>query len=538
MLVRCLFLLALACAATAQPALIPAPAEMTVGRGGFEIGGETEIVVAPGDRDARRVAVALAALVGTTVDSTPQVTTARPQTGAVRFVTDAARDDLGAEGYQLSVTRTGVVLTAAAPAGLFYGVQTIRQLLPPRVEYTATLPRSLTIPAVEITDRPRYPWRGMMLDVARHFFQVEDVERVIDLMALYKLNRLHLHLSDDQGWRVEIPAYPDLTRIGGRTQVGGGPGGYYTTADYDRIVAYAAQRFVTIVPEIDLPGHTNAALASVPELNCDGVARPPYTGTQVGFSSVCVDKESTYAFVDAVVRQLAAQTPGDVIHLGGDEVERLSDADYARFMRRAQAIVTSHGKRMMGWDEMVSADLEPGSIVQVWQPQVRGTARGIARAVRDGAQVVLSPADRIYLDMKYDDSTILGITWAGRNGVRDAYDWEPSRFGRRCAGVGDLGRRGAAVVGDHRDDLGHRVPGLPPAGGRGRDRLVAACPVVARVPPAAGQARPALGGAGRHVLPLARGLVAPGRRAVVSRPAGGHRARCPCGPACLPPRTP
>ena len=430
MLARCLALLVLACAAAAQPALIPAPAEMAVGRGGFEIGGETEIVVAPGDREARRIAGVLAALVGTTVDSTPQVTTARPQTGAVRFVTDAARDDLGAEGYHLRVTRTGVVLTAATPAGLFYGVQTLRQLLPPRVEYTATLPRSLRIPAVEVVDRPRYPWRGMMLDVARHFFEVEDVERVLDLMALYKLNRLHLHLSDDQGWRVEIPGYPDLTRIGGRTEVGGGPGGYYTVADYDRIVAYAAERFIEIVPEIDLPGHTNAALASVPELNCDGVARPPYTGTQVGFSSVCVDREETYAFVDAVVAQLAAQTPGEVIHLGGDEVEKLSDAEYARFMRRAQAIVASHGKRMMGWDEMVSAGLEPGSIVQVWQPQVRGTARGIARAVRDGAQVVLSPADRIYLDMKYDESTILGITWAGANGVRDAYDWEPASLVR------------------------------------------------------------------------------------------------------------
>ena len=426
MLVRCLALLALACAATAQPALIPAPAEMTVGRGGFEIGGETQIVVAPGDRQARRVADVLAALVGTTVDSTPQVTTARPLGDAVRFVTDSTRDDLGAEGYQLSVTRSGVVLTAAAPAGLFYGVQTLRQLLPPRVEYTATLPRSLTIPAVEITDRPRYPWRGMMLDVARHFFEVDDVERVIDLMALYKLNRLHLHLSDDQGWRIEIPGYPDLTRVGGRTEVGGGPGGFYTTADYDRIVAYAAERFVTIVPEIDLPGHTNAALASVPELNCDGVARPPYTGTRVGFSSVCVDREETYAFVDEVVRQLAAQSPGDVIHLGGDEVKELSAAEYARFVRRAQAIVERHGKRFMGWDEVAGVDLAPGAVIQVWRPQARGTARSVARAVAGGAQVVLSPADRIYIDMKYDESTILGLTWAGTNGVRDAYDWEPA----------------------------------------------------------------------------------------------------------------
>ncbi len=441
MLARCLALVLLALPASvgAQPALIPQPMSMEAGRGAFSIDGDTQIVVAPGDAEARRIASVLAALVGTTVDSTPGVTTARPASGAIRLVTDSTRDDLGAEGYALSVTRGGVVLTAAAPAGLFYGVQTIRQLLPPRVEYTATLPRALALPAVEITDRPRYAWRGMMLDVARHFFQVEDVERVIDHLALYKLNRLHLHLSDDQGWRIEIPGRPELTEIGGRTQVGGGPGGFYTTADYQRIVQYATDRFVTIVPEIDLPGHTNAALASTPELNCDGVARPPYTGTRVGFSSVCVDSEATYAFVDDVVRELALRTPGEVIHLGGDEVKELSAADYARFVQRAQSIVESHGRRFMGWDEITGVTLAPGAIVQVWQPQARGIAGAVARSVRGGAQVVLSPADRIYLDMKYDDSTILGLTWAGRNSVRDAYDWEPASL---VAGVPE-----AAILG-------------------------------------------------------------------------------------------
>ncbi|MGB3544971.1 beta-N-acetylhexosaminidase [Rubrivirga sp.] len=419
--------------AVAQPALIPMPVALDVGEGTFEVTGETPILVAPDDSEAARIGAMLADLIGTTDESTPSVgyadlTALEVDLGgaAIRLVTDAGRSDLEAEGYELAVSPEGTVITAATPAGLFYGVQTFRQLLPARVEYTATLPASISAPAVTITDAPRFEWRGMMLDVARHFFPVEDVERVIDLMAMYKLNRLHLHLSDDQGWRIEIPGRPALTEIGSLTQVGGGPGGFYTVEDYEHIVRYAADRFITVVPEIDLPGHTNAALASIPELNCDGVAREPYTGTRVGFSTVCVGREETYTFVDDVVRELAAMTPGDEIHLGGDEVHELPAEDYQRFVERAQAIVTSHGKRFVGWDEVALANLEAGAIVQVWRPQSRGTAASVARAVGAGATVVLSPADRIYLDIKYDSTTVLGLTWAGINSVRDAYEWDPS----------------------------------------------------------------------------------------------------------------
>ena len=188
-------------------------------------------------------------------------------------------------------------------------------------------------------DRPRFAWRGAMLDVARHFFGVEDVKRYVDLLALYKMNRLHLHLADDQGWRIEIPGWPRLTEHGGSSEVGGGPGGFYTAEDYAEIVRYAAERHVMIVPEIDMPGHTNAALASYPELTCDGEAPPLYTGIRVGFSFLCAEKEETYAFIDAVVGALAALTPGPYIHIGGDEVRQLTGEQYAAFMARAQAIV-------------------------------------------------------------------------------------------------------------------------------------------------------------------------------------------------------
>ncbi|HEX5581241.1 MAG TPA: family 20 glycosylhydrolase, partial [Gemmatimonadaceae bacterium] len=228
----------------------------------------------------------------------------------------------GAEGYMVDVTPERVTIEASEPAGLFYGLQTLRQMAPAGVEHKATLWRTVRIPAGRVTDAPRFTWRGAMLDVSRHFLEVDEVKRYIDLMALYKLNRLHLHLSDDQGWRIEIRSWPNLARHGGATEVGGGKGGYYTQAQYSDIVAYAAARHITVVPEIDMPGHTNAALSSYPELNCDGKAPPPYFGVRVGFSALCVEREAVTRFVDDVVRELAPLTPGPWIHLGGDEVEK------------------------------------------------------------------------------------------------------------------------------------------------------------------------------------------------------------------------
>ena len=422
---------ALTGSAAAQPALIPAPSELTV-RGGapFVVTAETPIVVPPGDAEALRIGHQLAALIGTIEDSTPDVVEAEEAgPGAIRLqiVDDGA---FAPEGYVVDVRTGAAELVASTPAGLFYAMQTFRQLLPPIVEYQAARPVPLDVPAVRVSDAPRFEWRGAMLDVARHFFGVEDVKRYVDLMALYKLNRLHLHLSDDQGWRVEIPGLPALTEIGAQSEVGGGPGGYYTVADYDEIVRYAGERFVTIVPEIDLPGHTNAALASIPELNCDGEATELYTGITVGFSVVCVDSPSTYTFVEAVVRDLAARTPGDVIHLGGDEVHELEADAYNRFMARAQDIVTRAGKTFAAWDEVAETalPLAPGTIVQVWRPQNAETSAHAAAAVQRGARLVLSPAEHIYLDMKPDSSVALGLAWSGLNDARDAYAWDPAEL--------------------------------------------------------------------------------------------------------------
>ena len=338
---------------------------------------------------------------------------------------------LGPEGYELTVTADSVRLTAAAPAGLFYAAQTLRQLLPAGIEAEQSpIPAASawTVPPGRIVDRPRFAYRSAMLDVARHFFTVDEVQQYIDLLALYKLNTLHLHLTDDQGWRIQIDAWPRLTTVGGRTEVAGRSGGFYTKADYGEIVRYAAERFITVVPEIDMPAHTQAAIAAYPEFGCgrpapDSSLNAPlpglYTGIHVGFSALCPDKDSTYQFVDDVVRELAAMTPGPYLHLGGDEVEALSHAQYAQFIERVQDIVARHGKMMVGWDEIGRARLRPGTVAQLWRSD---TAMA---AARQGAKLVISPATRVYIDMKYTPATEVGHRWAAFIELRTAYDWDP-----------------------------------------------------------------------------------------------------------------
>ena len=390
------------------PAVIPKPVTMTPGTGGFVVRASSGVSVAPATPETRRVAAALARMLGTKVVSSSAPVTLRLARGG----------RLGDEGYELTVTPSAVRLVAASPAGLFHGVQTLRQLLP--------VAGSRRIQSVHIRDRPRFAWRGAMLDVARHFRSVRDVERFVDLMALYKLNRLHLHLSDDQGWRIAIAKWPRLATHGGSSEVGGGKGGYYTQAQYEGLVRYAAARYVTVVPEMDMPGHVHAALSSYPKLACDGKPSPLYTGIDVGFSSLCIGKTVTYDFVSDVVGELARLTPGPWIHIGGDEAMATKTAEYVRFIGRVQSIVESYGKRMIGWEEIGRARLRGGAVVQHWNTDPAKSALS-TRAVQQGAKVIMSPAAHAYLDMKYDASTSLGLQWAGYTSVQDAYAWDPAR---------------------------------------------------------------------------------------------------------------
>jgi len=396
----------------------------------FPITPATSIFVQSTDPRARFVAEFLAGLLTTIGSTGPSVTQMGAAIADGSIVLSLDGDPAaGEEAYDLNVTATGVALKASSPSGLFYGVQTLRQILPAILEHAAARPRPIVIPLFRISDRPRFAWRGAMLDVARHFFGPDDVKRYLDLLALHKMNRLHLHLSDDQGFRIEIKSWPNLTAMGGRTEVGGTAGGFYTQEQYKDIVAYARERFIDIVPEIDMPGHTNAALSSYPELNCDGAAPSAYTDIKVGFSCLCVANELTYVFIDDVVREIASLTPGLFFHVGGDEVRKLGEAEYARFINRVQDIVDRHGKRMIGWDEIALATLRPLSVVQHWRPgtQLGGVAAG-------GSKLIMSPANRAYLDMQYDPATLLGLSWAGRIEVKDAYSWDPATL---MEGVGE-----------------------------------------------------------------------------------------------------
>jgi hexosaminidase len=411
--------------APSEVALIPAPAAGGLaGERPFVISGSTRIHVGPADAEALRLANDLARLIPAGPGQSRPVSTLQSGSAGsgINLIIDASLDSLGAEGYRLTIAPDRITATAARPAGLFYAIQTLRQLLPVEVE-RGQAPQRFAVAAGDIIDRPRFEWRGAMLDVSRHFLKPADVKRFIDVMALYKLNRLHLHLADDQGWRIEIKSWPNLARHGGSTAVGGGAGGFYSQAEYSDLVEYARRRFITIVPEIDMPGHINAALASYAELNCDGRARELYTGTRVGFSSLCVTKDITYRFVDDVIREISALTPGPWFHIGGDEVKTLTAQQYGGFIDRVQSIVQSHGKVMIGWDEIGEAKLAPTTIVQYWRPNA--PAR---EAIAQGARFILSPAQKVYLDMKYDSSTALGLKWAGYVDVRTSYDWDPARL--------------------------------------------------------------------------------------------------------------
>lgn len=413
-------------------AIVPAPSSLTEHDGEPFRLEPTSVIV--GSAGAAAVGEYLARLLRPRTGFTLPVQTGESDAAGIRLV--IAPELAGADGgYTLDSEAAGVTITAASAAGLFAGVQTLRQLFPAEIEAPRTGGAAIAedvewlAPAVSIADAPRFAYRGAMLDVARNVFTVAEVKHYIDDIALLKLNHLHLHLSDDQGWRLQIDSWPRLTEIGGSTSILGG-GGFFSKADYAEIVAHAASRFVTIVPEIDLPGHTNAALASYPELNIGGVATATYRGTEVGISTVDTTAEATWRFVEDVVREVAEMTPGPYLHLGGDESLTLSAEDFARFVTRASRIGAASGKTVIGWHEMgQSGELAPGTIGQYWDYLVpRGDAAAHTLSfVEQGGSVILSPADVSYLDIHYPDSDRLGQDWAdGPTSVEQAYSWDPA----------------------------------------------------------------------------------------------------------------
>ena len=406
--------------------LIPQPVSVAATGSSFALTAETGIYVNAEDEKATRVGLMLADQLRPATDFrlSVQPTKQTPEPGNI-YLTLVENSELGDEGYKLEITEDLLTLSANQPAGLFYGIQTIRQLLPANIEASTQQEGPWYIASGTITDHPEYEYRGSMLDVARHFFSVDEVKRHIDLIAAYKINYLHLHLTDDQGWRIEIKSWPKLTEVGGSTEVGGGEGGFYTQEQYTDLVNYAAERFITVVPEIDMPGHTNAALVSYPELNCNPKMPKPelYTGTEVGFSTFCTDKKQVYEFINDVLVELVALTPGPYIHIGGDESHVTAMEDYIPFIEQVQEFVVSKGKQVIGWDEITHAQLAPNTVAQFWD-----NAKNAQNGVKQGAKILMSPAKKTYLDMQYDSTTQWGLHWAAYIEVEDSYNWEPTTY--------------------------------------------------------------------------------------------------------------
>jgi len=364
----------------------------------------------------------------------PEPETAPNGERPARVETVQTSGDFGPEAYRLVVTGDAIRIESSTPAGEFYARQTLAQL------QAAGEP----LPEVDIRDEPRFAYRGLMLDVARHFHPVETVEAVIRHAAALKLNALHLHLSDDQGWRLALRSHPELAEHGSGTAVGGDAGGFYTRDDYARIVATAAAHHMIVVPEIDLPGHTHAIGLSHPELLADPAPSPhldgplppkdqPYTGVGVGFSSLRADGPGLEQFLREVLGEVAGLTPDPYLHVGGDEALGTDPDDYRAMIRLATGIVTETGKTPVTWHEAGAAGLPRGTIGQYWgfrdgsADDSRDHAAKALAFAENGGAVILSPADAIYLDMKPHEDSPLGLTWAnGATSVERSYDWDPA----------------------------------------------------------------------------------------------------------------
>lgn len=377
--------------------------------------------------------------------------------GKIEFkLTDDAA--LGDEGYRLQVKRSDIILTAHKPAGIFYGVQTLLQMLPPCIKSGKTQPRDTKwlIPCADITDAPKFRWRGLMLDVSRHWFTKEEVKRMIDEIAEYKMNVFHWHLTDDQGWRIEIKSLPKLTEIGAWRVPRVGQwwhreprqpgeeatyGGFYTQEDIKEVLAYAAERYVRVIPEVDVPGHSLAALVSYPELACMNAPEAVNVGNKFygeDENTLCIGKEETFEFMDKVLTEVAALFPDEYIHIGGDEcykgfwhkcprcqarmrAEGLKNEEELQsyFIHRMESVLKEKGKKLIGWDEILEGGLTPDATVMSW----RGMEGGI-KSAKAGHHVVMTPSEHCYLDLWQGEPSVEPDTYSMCR-LSDSYSFNP-----------------------------------------------------------------------------------------------------------------
>jgi len=432
--------------------VIPRPVSIEVREGVFRFTPET-LVVARGDAkaEAAKLLDYLAPAMGYKLKLVEDSAKAQ---NAVRLEIESSPNvPLGEEGYELKVTAQSVSIRAAKPAGLFYGIQTLRQLLPPSIFSKEKIGAvEWSVPCVQIIDYPRFQWRGLLIDPARHFIPTQDIERFIDAMALHKFNRLQIHLTDDQGWRIEIRKYPQLTEIGAwmdftTMRQGGGktngarPGGSYSQDDIRHLVRYAADRYVTIVPEIEMPAHTGAAIVSYPQLGLypDKLSILAPEKRWTANEGVLAPRPQTVTFMQNVLAEVMELFPSKHIHIGGDEAniahwaksdemqtlkQRLGLKDEAElhswFIKQMDEFLTRHGRRLVGWDEIIQGGLAPGAVVMSW----RGQAGGIA-AAQAGHDVVMAPTSHTYFDYYQGPSETEPRAIGGLISLEKVYAFEP-----------------------------------------------------------------------------------------------------------------
>lgn len=426
--------------------VIPVPVSLTQNEGVFKVG--KNMAFQASTPEAKTVAEFFASKLNLATGY--QITVGDKEvSNGISLIIDESLD-VNNEGYTLDVTANGATVKAKTPQGLFYGMQTFMQLLPAEVESPVVVSGiAWTAPCVSVKDEPRFGYRGFMLDPCRHFIPVENVKKQIDVLSLFKINRMHWHLTDDQGWRIEIKKYPKLTEVGAKRIEGEGTeyGGFYTQEEIKEVVKYAADRFVTVIPELELPGHEMAAIAGYPELSCKGEQSTPRIIWGVEDIVMCAGKEETFKFLEDVIDEIAPLFPSEYFHIGGDECPKISwkqcplcqkrikeeglkgDKQHSAeerlqsyFVQRMEKyLADKHGKKIIGWDEILEGGLAPSATVMSW----RGEAGGIAAANMDHDVIMTPGSGGMYLDQYQGDSKIEPVTIGGYATIEKVYSYNP-----------------------------------------------------------------------------------------------------------------
>lgn len=420
--------------------IVPMPAKMLSQPGNFEITPATSVYINKPTPELINIAAYLQTKMKTATGLDLTVTTSPITENVISFTVDSLQNT-PPEGYSLIITTTSVKILSRTPTGAFYALQTLFQLLPPGIESRAVLSENWIVPCVIIKDFPRFTYRGLHMDVCRHFFTLDVIKRQLDIMAIYKLNTFHWHLTDDQGWRIEIKKYPRLTEVGSfRTEADGTTyGGFYTQEQIKDVIRYARERYINVLPEIEMPGHALAALASYPEYSCTG---GPFTVKNIWgieLEAFCAGNDETFHFIEDIIKEIASLFPYEYIHIGGDECmktrwkvcplcqkrmrnEKLKNEKQLQsyFIKRVAKIVNAHGKKIIGWDEILEGGLASSATVMSW----RGEKGGII-AAKKRQNVIMTPQKWMYLDHYQGTDKLEPAALRGLVTLEDLYNYEP-----------------------------------------------------------------------------------------------------------------